>query len=136
MYRNVLLFSIAISFLSSCGDDVTYKQKYIELLENHIQELQREEEQTELNEPIVIDEDQVRRQAEEFYLFLCGDIDNLLDLRLTEKETNEWYILFRIKTSDLDEFGFAIEKNYTFSVTAKEGKLRFEDNTINLGLCD
>ena len=136
MYRNVLLFSIAISFLSSCGDDVTYKQKYIELLENHIQELQREEEQTELNEPIVIDEDQVRRQAEEFYLFLCGDIDNLLDLRLTEKETNEWYILFRVKTSDLDEFGFAIEKNYTFSVTAKEGKLRFEDNTINLGLCD
>jgi hypothetical protein len=106
------------------------------LLENHIQELQREEEQIELNEPIVIDEDQVRRQAEEFYLFLCGDIDNLLDLRLTEKETNEWYILFRIKTSDLDEFGFAIEKNYTFSVTAKEGKLRFEDNTINLGLCD
>ncbi|MDA9052097.1 hypothetical protein OAM98_02615 [Schleiferiaceae bacterium] len=136
MYRNVLLFSIAISFLSSCGDDVTYKQKYIELLENHIQELQREEEQTELNEPIVIDEDQVRRQAEEFYLFLCGDIDNLLDLRLTEKETNEWYILFRVKTSDLDEFGFAIEKNHTFSVTAKEGKLRFEDNTINLGLCD
>jgi|GEM_PF-2598056 len=136
MYRNVLLFSIAISFLSSCGDDVTYKQKYIELLENHVQELQREEEQTELNEPIVIDEDQVRRQAEEFYLFLCGDIDNLLDLRLTEKETNEWYILFRVKTSDLDEFGFAIEKNHTFSVTAKEGKLRFEDNTINLGLCD
>ena len=136
MYRNVLLFSIAISFLSSCGDDVTYKQKYIELLENHIQELQREEEQTELNEPIVIDEDQVRRQAEEFYLFLCGDIDNLWDLRLTEKETNEWYILFRVKTSDLDEFGFAIEKNHTFSVTAKEGKLRFEDNTINLGLCD
>jgi hypothetical protein len=136
MYRNVLLFSIAISFLSSCGDDVTYKQKYIELLENHIQELQREEEQTELNEPIVIDEDQVRRQAEEFYLFLCGDIDNLLDLRLTEKETNEWYILFRVKTSDLDEFGFAIEKNHTFSVTAKDGKLRFEDNTINLGLCD
>jgi hypothetical protein len=136
MYRNVLLFSIAISFLSSCGDDVTYKQKYIELLENHIQELQREEEQIELNEPIVIDEDQVRRQAEEFYLFLCGDIDNLLDLRLTEKETNEWYILFRVKTSDLDEFGFAIEKNHTFSVTAKEGKLRFEDNTINLGLCD
>jgi len=136
MYRNVLLFSIAISFLSYCGDDVTYKQKYIELLENHIQELQREEEQTELNEPIVIDEDQVRRQAEEFYLFLCGDIDNLLDLRLTEKETNEWYILFRVKTSDLDEFGFAIEKNHTFSVTAKEGKLRFEDNTINLGLCD
>ena len=136
MYRNVLLFSIAISFLSSCGDDVTYKQKYIELLENHIQELQREEEQTELNEPIVIDEDQVRRQAEEFYLFLCGDIDNLLDLRLTEKETNEWYILFRVKTSDLDEFGFAIEKNHTFSVSAKDGKLRFEDNTINLGLCD
>ncbi|MCO4820408.1 MAG: hypothetical protein KC517_12375 [Bacteroidetes bacterium] len=136
MYRNVLLFSIAIIFLSSCGEDVTYKQKYIELLENHIQELQREEEQTELNEPIVIDEDQVRRQAEEFYLFLCGDIDNLLDLRLTEKETNEWYILFRVKTSDLDEFGFAIEKNHTFSVTAKEGKLRFEDNTINLGLCD
>jgi len=136
MYRNVLLFSFAISFLSSCGDDVTYKQKYIELLENHIQELQREEEQTELNEPIVIDEDQVRRQAEEFYLFLCGDIDNLLDLRLTEKETNEWYILFRVKTSDLDEFGFAIEKNHTFSVTAKDGKLRFEDNTINLGLCD
>ena len=136
MYRNVLLFSIAIIFLSSCGEDVTYKQKYIELLENHIQELQREEEQTEMNEPIVIDEDQVRRQAEEFYLFLCGDIDNLLDLRLTEKETNEWYILFRVKTSDLDEFGFAIEKNHTFSVTAKEGKLRFEDNTINLGLCD
>jgi len=136
MYRNVLLFSFAIIFLSSCGDDVTYKQKYIELLENHIQELQREEEQTELNEPIVIDEDQVRRQAEEFYLFLCGDIDNLLDLRLTEKETNEWYILFRVKTSDLDEFGFAIEKNHTFSVTAKDGKLRFEDNTINLGLCD
>lgn len=137
MNRNVLLLSIVISFLSSCGEDVTYKQKYIELLENHIQELQSEDEKTELNEPIiVIDEDQVRRQAEEFYLFLCGDIDNLLDLRLTEKETNEWYILFRVKTSDLDEFGFAIEKNHTFSVTAKEGKLRFEDNTINLGLCD
>jgi hypothetical protein len=137
MNRNILLLSIVISFLSSCGEDVTYKQKYIELLENHIQELQSEDEKTELNEPIiVIDEDQVRRQAEEFYLFLCGDIDNLLDLRLTEKESNEWYILFRVKTSDLDEFGFPIEKNHTFSVTAKEGKLRFEDNTLNLGICD
>ena len=64
MNRNVLLLSIVISFLSSCGEDVTYKQKYIELLENHIQELQSEDEKTELNEPIiVIDEDQVRRQA-------------------------------------------------------------------------
>ena len=88
MYKYSLLLAIAAYSLSSCGEDVTYKQKYIELLESHILELQGEEKYPELSVPVEISEDQVRRQAEEFYLFLCGDMNNLLDLRLTEKEFN------------------------------------------------
>ena len=63
-------------------------------------------------------------------------MNNLLDLRLTEKEFNEWYVLYRIKTGEFDEFGLAIEKNYTFSVTVKDGKLRFDDDVLNQGLCE
>ena len=136
MYKYLLLLAFASYCLSSCGEDVTYKQKYIELLESHIVELQGEEEHSELNDPVEISEDQVRRQAEEFYLFLCGDMNNLLDLRLTEKKINEWYVLYRIKTSEFDEFGLAIEKNITFSVTAKDGKLQIDEGALNLGLCE
>lgn len=136
MYKYSLLLAIAAYSLSSCGEDVTYKQKYIELLESHILELQGEEKYPELSVPFEISEDQVRRQAEEFYLFLCGDMNNLLDLRLTEKEFNEWYVLYRIKTSEFDEFGLAIEKNHTFSVTVKDGKLRFDEDALNQGLCE
>jgi len=136
MYKYLLLLAIASYCLSSCGEDVTYKQKYIELLESHIVELQGEEKRSELNNIVEISEDQVRRRAEEFYLFLCGDMNNLLDLRLTEKEFNEWYVLYRIKTGEFDEFGLAIEKNYTFSVTVKDGKLRFDDDVLNQGLCE
>jgi len=105
-------------------------------LESHILELQGEEKDSDLVDQVEINEDQVRKQAEEFYLFLCGDMNKLLDLRLTQKETNEWYVLYRIKTDEFDEFGLAIEKNYTFSVPLKDGKLRFDEDALNLGLCE
>jgi hypothetical protein len=136
MYKTSLLFAVALFSLSSCGEDVTYKQKYIELLESHILEIQGEEKHPQSEDTVEISEDQVRRQAEEFYLFLCGDMNNLLDLRLTEKKINEWYVLYRIKTSEFDEFGLAIEKNITLSVTAKDGKLQFDEGALNLGLCE
>jgi hypothetical protein len=46
MYKTSLLFAVALLSLSSCGEDVTYKQKYIELLESHILEIQGEEKHT------------------------------------------------------------------------------------------
>lgn len=136
MHKQILLFAIVLFSLSSCGEDATYKQKYIELLESHILELQSEVKDSDLVDQVEINEDQVRKQAEEFYLFLCGDMNKLLDLRLKQKETNEWYVLYRIKTDEFDEFGLAIEKNYTFSVPLKDGKLRFDEDALNLGLCE
>lgn len=136
--KSCLLLTILAILMSSCGEDVTYRQKYMELLENHLVELQKQsdDQSNVIDEIPAIDRESVLRQSEEFYLFLCGDLENLLDLRVTEKSKNQWYILFKIKTPELDEYGFNIEKSVTFMVDASQEKLNFKESTLSLGLCD
>lgn len=133
------LFTVIIAILtSSCGEDATYRQKYIELLENHVVELHKSSDDQGMvtEDSPTIDRESVMRQSEEFYVFLCGDLENLLDLRVSEKSKNQWYILYKIKTPELDEYGFNIEKSVTFMVDANQEKLNFKESILSLGLCD
>lgn len=136
MLKNVLLILGVVIAFASCGEDVTYRQKYIELLESHLVKLGEDFSENNQDEVIIISEDEVRRQAENFYTFLCGDLYRLLDLRLVERSTNNWYILYKTKSSQLDDFGFEIEKSFTLSAIAKNGKIDFEESSLKLGLCE
>tara|TARA_B110000902_G_C14217005_1_gene553607 strand:+ start:353 stop:763 length:411 start_codon:yes stop_codon:yes gene_type:complete len=133
--KTLMLLSLGIFFVS-CGEDVTYRQKYIELLESHLVKLGENSSIDTSEEVIIISEDEVRRQAESFYTFLCGDRNRLLDLRLAERTTNNWYILYKIKSTDIDEFGFEVEKSFTITAVAKNGKIDFDESSLRLDLCE
>ena len=133
--KTLILLSLGLFFVS-CGEDVTYRQKYIELLESHLVKLGEASSDDNLEEQIIISEDEVRRQAEKFYIFLCGDLNRLLDVRLVERAPNNWYILYNIKSSEIDDIGFEIEKSFTISAIAMNGKIDFEESSLKLDLCE
>jgi|TARA_B110000879_G_scaffold133427_1_gene174785 hypothetical protein len=133
--KTLILLSLGLFFVS-CGEDVTYRQKYIELLESHLVKLGEASSDDNLEEQIIISEDEVRRQAEKFYIFLCGDLNRLLDVRLVERAPNNWYILYNVKSSEIDDIGFEIEKSFTISAIAMNGKIDFEESSLKLDLCE
>jgi len=119
----------------SCRND--YKEKYIHLLEEHVNTLSTEEVEEQVApapEPMMVEE--VQRDGKDYFLFLCGDDSNLLDMRVRHAGEGKWNIIYRIKTAEIDEFGFSIEK--TIAITGYEwnGQLRFDDSTLKLKLCD
>lgn len=119
----------------SCRNN--YKEKYIHLLEEHINTLNIEEiedaEAPDL-EPMIIEE--VQGEAKDYFLFLCGDDSNLLDMRVRRAGQGKWNIIYRIKTLEIDEFGFNIEKTIALTGYEWNGQLRFDDSTLKLMLCD
>ena len=133
--KTLILLSLGLFFVS-CGEDVTYRQKYIELLESHLVKLGEASSDDNLEEQIIISEDEVRLQAEKFYIFLCGDLNRLLDVRLVERAPNNWYILYNVKSSEIDDIGFEIEKSFTISAIAMNGKIDFEESSLKLDLCE
>jgi len=120
----------------SCRND--YKEKYIHLLEEHVNTLNVEDTEEQSGEPsiepMIIEE--VQREAKDYFLFLCGDDSNLLDMRIRRAGEVKWNIIYRIKTLEIDEFGFNIEKTIALTGYEWNGQLRFDDSTLKLKMCD
>jgi len=85
-------------------------------------------------EPMILE--QVQREAKDYFLFLCGDDSNLLDMRIRRAGEVKWNIIYRIKTLEIDEFGFNIEKTIALTGYEWNGQLRFDDSTLKLKMCD
>ena len=118
-----------------CRND--YKEKYIHLLEEHVNTLSTEEMEEPVApapEPMIVEE--VQKEAKDYFLFLCGDDSNLLDMRVRRAGEGKWNIIYRIKTVKIDEFGFNIEKSIALTGFEWNGQLRFDDSTLKLRLCD
>lgn len=129
-----LFIGVGAIFLS-CRND--YKEKYIHLLEEHVNTLSTEEVEEPVApapEPMIVEE--VQREAKDYFLFLCGDDSNLLDMRVRRAGEGKWNIIYRIKTVEIDEFGFNIEKSIALTGFEWNGQLRFDDSTLKLRLCD
>lgn len=119
----------------SCRND--YKEKYIHLLEEHVNTLSTEDIEEPVApapEPMIVEE--VQREAKDYFLFLCGDDSNLLDMRVRRAGEGKWNIIYRIKTLEIDEFGFNIEKSIALTGFEWNGQLRFDDSTLKLRWCD
>jgi len=119
----------------SCRND--YKEKYIHLLEEHLNTLSTEEAEEPVApapEPMMVEE--VQREGKDYFLFLCGDDSNLLDMRVRQAGEGKWNIIYRIKTVEIDEFGFNIEKTIALTGYEWNGQLRFDNSTLKLKLCD
>lgn len=119
----------------SCRND--YKEKYIHLLEEHLNTLSTEEVEEPVApapEPMMVEE--VQREGKDYFLFLCGDDSNLLDMRVRQAGEGKWNIIYRIKTVEIDEYGFNIEKTIALTGYEWNGQLRFDNSTLKLKLCD
>jgi len=124
----------------SCRND--YKDKYIHLLEEHVNILNQdpvvEDEEPEIEEsvfaPLLVED--VQREALDYFHFLCGDDSNLLDYRVRLANEGKWIIIYRIKTQEIDEFGFNVERSIAITGFEWNGHLRFDDATLKLKLCD
>jgi hypothetical protein len=121
----------------SCRND--YKDKYIHLLEEHVNSLNQqpvasEPEEESVFAPLLVED--VQREAMDYFHFLCGDDSNLLDYRVRLAGEGKWIIIYRIKTQEIDEFGFNIERSIAITGFEWNGQLRFDDATLKLKLCD
>ena len=132
----LLALFIGVGAISlSCRND--YKERYIHLLEEHVNTLSTDEIEEPVApapEPMIVEE--VQREAKGYFLFLCGDDSNLLDMRVRRAGEGKWNIIYRIKTVEIDEFGFNIEKSIALTGFEWNGQLRFDDSTLKFRLCD
>lgn len=132
----LLGLSISVGAISlSCRNN--YKEKYIHLLEEHVNSLGTEKiEEPVAPAPVPMIVEEVQREAKDYFLFLCGDDSNLLDMRVRHAGEGKWNIIYRIKTVEIDEFGFNLEKTIALTGYEWNDQLRFDDSTLKLRMCD
>ena len=133
------VFLCLIVVCTSCHNEDEFQRKYIDLLELRLLELRETKIQNQQVDSLFDEEvsvEQAMKDAEDFYIFLCGNSARLLDIRVRKTLVNKWYIIYTVKGSKFDEFGFETERNIAFSVFSKNNKLQFSEVTLNRDLCE
>lgn len=134
-----LFFGLSTVLLFSCVQDPTYKEKYINLLESHVVELSEVDSDnlsTEKADELQVTHEEAKSQALEFYSFMCGTQDLLLDVRVSPKSRKEWFVLYKVESSSVNDFGLKDKYVFKLSVEVKDNRLLFDDKMLDLKLCD
>jgi hypothetical protein len=116
----------------SCSSSSSHEEKYIELLEDKIEELSKSNSS---KEGIVFSDIQVISKVKDYISFNCSNELSFGNISLFRKGKNAWLVSVTIQSEEFDEFGFPIERKVTLEVVAQDGYLVPQD-VLNSQLCD
>ena len=123
-----LLFLFLIFGCSSS----THEEKYIQMLEDKIEELT--ELSSELESKAFIQEDVINK-VYELYEFTCFDELHMDQVSVYRNSKKSWLVSIEKSTDQFDEFGFPLIRKITFEVIESEGFL-VPILDMDTGLCD
>lgn len=124
-------YLLFLFFIFGCSSS-THEEKYIQMLEDKIEELT--ELSSEFESKAFIPEDVINK-VYELHKFICLDELHMDQVSVYRNSKKSWLVSIEKSTDQFDEFGFPLIRKITFEVIESEGFL-VPVLDLDTGLCD
>lgn len=114
------IFVTLILLAYGCQSDRTYRDEYIQLLEDRINAMTTGPEDEPSN---LLTQQDILKQVEEVIDFACGSDKLIKDIRVRQNTVNEWSVLVELQTDSIDPYGFLVSKRILLEGAVDQGIL-------------
>ncbi|MDA9946039.1 MAG: hypothetical protein P8H60_02875 [Schleiferiaceae bacterium] len=124
------IFATLILLAYGCQTDRTYRDEYIQLLEERINSISPAPEEAPSD---LLSQQEIMEQVEEVIDFACGSENLVKDIRVRQNALNEWSILVELQTDSIDPYGFLVSTRVLLEGEVNRGILEIANvsNLIN-----
>lgn len=124
------IFATLILLAYGCQTDRTYRDEYIQLLEERINSISPAPEEAPSD---LLSQQEIMEQVEEVIDFACGSENLVKDIRVRQNALNEWSILVELQTDSIDSYGFLVSTRVLLEGEVNRGILEITNvsNLIN-----
>jgi len=124
------IFATLILLAYGCQTDRTYRDEYIQLLEERINSISPALEEAPSD---LLSQQEIMEQVEEVIDFACGSENLVKDIRVRQNALNEWSILVELQTDSIDPYGFLVSTRVLLEGEVNRGILEIANvsNLIN-----
>lgn len=124
------IFATLILLAYGCQTDRTYRDEYIQLLEERINSISPAPEEAPTD---LLSQQEIMEQVEEVIDFACGSENLVKDIRVRQNALNEWSILVELQTDSIDPYGFLVSTRVLLEGEVNRGILEITNvsNLIN-----
>lgn len=124
------IFATLILLAYGCQTDRTYRDEYIQLLEERINSISPALEEAPSD---LLSQQEIMEQVEEVIDFACGSENLVKDIRVRQNALNEWSILVELQTDSIDSYGFLVSTRVLLEGEVNRGILEIANvsNLIN-----
>ena len=124
------IFATLILLAYGCQTDRTYRDEYIQLLEERINSISPAPEEAPSDR---LSQQEIMEQVEEVIDFACGSENLVKDIRVRQNALNEWSILVELQTDSIDPYGFLVSTRVLLEGEVNRGILEITNvsNLIN-----
>jgi hypothetical protein len=124
------IFATLILLAYGCQTDRTYRDEYIQLLEERINSISPAPEEAPSD---LLSQQEIMEQVEEVIDFACGSENLVKDIRVRQNALNEWSILVELQTDSIDPYGFLVSTRVLLEGEVNRGLLEITNvsNLIN-----
>jgi citrate lyase beta subunit len=124
------IFATLILLAYGCQTDRTYRDEYIQLLEERINSISPALEEAPSD---LLSQQEIMEQVEEVIDFACGSENLVKDIRVRQNALNEWSILVELQTDSIDPYGFLVSTRVLLEGEVNRGILEITNvsNLIN-----
>ena len=124
------IFATLILLAYGCQTDRTYRDEYIQLLEERINSISPAPEEAPSD---LLSQQEIMEQVEEVIDCACGSENLVKDIRVRQNALNEWSILVELQTDSIDPYGFLVSTRVLLEGEVNRGILEIANvsNLIN-----
>lgn len=124
------IFATLILLAYGCQTDRTYRDEYIQLLEERINSISPAPEEAPSD---LLSQQEIMEQVEEVIDFACGSENLVKDIRVRQNALNQWSILVELQTDSIDPYGFLVSTRVLLEGEVNRGILEITNvsNLIN-----
>lgn len=127
------IFVTLIVLTYGCSADRSYRDEYIQLLEEKLSNQALPEVQEISNE---LSEDDVRMQAMDLLAFACGNTPMVSEVRVRKSSKEQWSVIVVIATDSIDPYGFEVYEKIYLSGTLNGDVLDFKNVEALIARCE
>ena len=127
------IFVTLIVLTYGCSADRSYRDEYIQLLEEKLSNQALPEVQEISNE---LSEDDVRMQAMDLLAFACGNTPMVSEVRVRKSTKEQWSVIVVIATDSIDPYGFEVYEKIYLSGTLNGDVLDFKNVEALIARCE
>lgn len=127
------IFVTLIVLTYGCSADRSYRDEYIQLLEEKLSDQALPEVQESADE---LSEDDVRMQAMDLLAFACGNTPMVSEVRVRKSSKEQWSVIMVIATDSIDPYGFEVYENIYLSGILNGDVLDFKNVEALIARCE